>query len=123
MKCHFDPFLFVNHSQIPWDFDVTTTLRACGLNFKLSATENVNFTLIPVYLNDLQEFLSKAYNGLSMACNLVQDFVQDEDTIVYLKLFALLYMQMTQLYLQNQNMTFKQPLVVCTTTVTFGNYS
>ena len=43
-----------------------------------------------MYLNDLQEFLSRAYHGLSMACKLIEEFVQDDDTVVYLKLFALL---------------------------------
>ena len=44
-----------------------------------------------MYLNDLQEFLSGAYHGLCMSCKLTEEFVQDDDTVVYLKLFALLY--------------------------------
>ena len=67
----------------------TGTFFDCGIGVRQG--DNLSPLLFALYLNDLQEFLSKAYNGLSMACNLVQDFVQDEDTIVYLKLFALLY--------------------------------
>ena len=33
----------------------------------------------------------RAYYGLSMSCKLIEEFVQDDDTVVYLKLFALLY--------------------------------
>ena len=47
--------------------------------------------LLTFYLNDLQEHLAMAYNGLSSSCNLIQEWVQDEDTIVYLKLFTILY--------------------------------
>ena len=47
--------------------------------------------LFALYLNDLFEFLSKAYNGLDTVCKLTREYVQDDDTLVYLKLFVLLY--------------------------------
>ena len=49
--------------------------------------DNLSPLLFALYLNDLQEHLAMAYNGLSSSCNLIQEWVQDEDTIVYLKLF------------------------------------
>ena len=53
--------------------------------------DNLSPLLFALYLNDLQEHLSKAYNGLSSSFNLIQDWVQDEDTVVFLKLFTILY--------------------------------
>ena len=52
---------------------------------------NLSPVLFALYLNDLQEFLTKAYNGLWSSFKLVENFVQNEDTVVYLKLFTILY--------------------------------
>ena len=35
--------------------------------------------------------MSKAYNGSDTVCKLTQEYVQDDDTVVYIKLFVLLY--------------------------------
>ena len=51
-----------------------------------------------LYLNDLQEHLANAYNGLSMSCEHIQYWVQDEDTVVYLKLFTILYADDTVIF-------------------------
>ena len=99
----------------------TGTFFDCGIGVRQG--DNLTTLLFALCLNDLQEFLSKAYNGLSMACNLVQDFVQDEDTIVYLKLFALLYADDTIILAESKHDLQAALIVVCTTTVTFGNYS
>ena len=41
-----------------------------------------------------------AYNGLS--CSLIQELVQDEDTIVYLKLLTILYADDTVIFAESR---------------------
>jgi hypothetical protein len=53
--------------------------------------ENLSPLLFALYLNDLEEFLAKAYNGLTYANSLMQEHNQTEDVIIYLKLFIILY--------------------------------
>ena len=50
----------------------------------------------------MQEHLSKAYNGLSSSFNLIQDWVQDEDTVVFLKLFTILYADDTVVFAESR---------------------
>ena len=45
-----------------------------------------------------QDHLAKAYNGLQASCNLIQKWVQDEDTVVFLKLFTILYADDTVIF-------------------------
>ena len=47
--------------------------------------------LCALYLNDLQEFLSHAYNGLQTVGDSVKEQTETADTITYLKLFVILY--------------------------------
>ena len=60
--------------------------------------DNLSPLLFALYLNDLQEHLSKAYNGLQSSCNLIQKWVHDEDTVVFLKLFTILYADDTLIF-------------------------
>ena len=53
--------------------------------------ENLSPLLFALYLNDLQEFLSHAYNGLQT----VSEQTETADTITYLKLFVILYANYT----------------------------
>ena len=64
--------------------------------------DNLSPLLFALYLNDLQEHLSKAYNGLSSSFNLIQDWVQDEDTLVFLKLFTILYADDTVVFAESR---------------------
>ena len=52
--------------------------------------DNLSPLLLALYLNDLQDHLAKAYNGLFSSSHLIEEWVQDEDTVVYLKLFTIL---------------------------------
>ena len=65
--------------------------------------DNLSPLLFALYLNDLQEHLAKAYNGLSESCALIQDVVQDEDTVVYLKLFTILYADDTVIFAESRH--------------------
>ena len=64
--------------------------------------DNLSPLLFAPYLNDLQEHLSKAYNGVSSSFNLIQDGVQDEDTVVFLKLFTILYADDTVVFTKSR---------------------
>ena len=61
-----------------------------------------------LYLNDLQEFLSHAYNGLQTVSDLVQEQTETADTITYLISFLLFYMLMIQLFWLNQFLNCRQ---------------
>ncbi len=53
--------------------------------------ENLSPLLFAIYLSDLNSFLANKYNGLSYANRLTEDYLQDGELIVYLKLYILLY--------------------------------
>ena len=53
--------------------------------------ENLSPLLFALYLNDLETFLGKAYNGLNDVTKLVYNVCETEDTVTYLRLFVLLY--------------------------------
>ena len=53
--------------------------------------ENLSPLLFALYLNDLESFLSKAFNGLKRVDHMLQEFTQTDDIIVYLRLFTILY--------------------------------
>jgi len=47
--------------------------------------------LFSIFLNDLVEFISHAYDGLTNICNATHIFLDTEELSVYLKLYLLLY--------------------------------
>ncbi len=53
--------------------------------------ENLSPLLFALYLNDLQEFLSKAYEGLQSISKMIENFNETRDTVMYVKLFAMMY--------------------------------
>jgi hypothetical protein len=59
--------------------------------------------LFALYLNDLESFLAKAYNGLEQFNVLLQENTQTEDIMVYLKLFSILYADDTILLAESEN--------------------
>jgi hypothetical protein len=60
-------------------------------NIGVRQGENLSPLLFAMYLNDLEEFLAKAYNGLTIAENLMEEYNETYDTVTYLKLFVILY--------------------------------
>jgi hypothetical protein len=64
--------------------------------------ENLSPVLFAIYLNDLEQFLSKKYNGLPLLKNTVSESLEDDDVTVYLNLFILLYADDTILLSENE---------------------
>jgi hypothetical protein len=53
--------------------------------------ENLSLVLFSLFLNDLVEFISHAYDGLTNICNATHIFLDTEELSVFLKLYLLLY--------------------------------
>ena len=47
--------------------------------------------LFAIYLDDLQEFLSKKFNGLDYLSDVSKELLSDDDVEVFFKLYILLY--------------------------------
>ena len=53
--------------------------------------ENLSPLLFALFLNDLELYLSEMYKGLPTVSDMIYEHLETEDTVVYIKLFALLY--------------------------------
>jgi hypothetical protein len=53
--------------------------------------ENLSPLLFAIFLNDLEMFLSRAYNGAAYGSRTISEALETEDTVTYFKLFILLY--------------------------------
>ena len=60
--------------------------------------ENLSPLLFSVFLNDLTDFLSHAYDGLTDICNISHLLFDDDDIEVYFKLYLLLYADDTVIF-------------------------
>ena len=60
-------------------------------NVGVRQVENLSPVLFSLFLNDLVEFISHAYDGLTNVYNATHIFLDTEDISVYLKLYLLLY--------------------------------
>ena len=65
--------------------------------------DNLSPLLFALYLNDLQEHLALAYSGLRDSAALISEWVEDEDTVVYLKLFTILYADDTVIFAESRS--------------------
>jgi hypothetical protein len=63
--------------------------------------ENLSSVLFSLFLNDLVEFISHAYDGLTNVYNATHIFLDTKDISVYLKLYLLLYAERTVLSLKS----------------------
>jgi hypothetical protein len=67
----------------------------CSTNFYSNVgvrqVENLSPVLFSLFLNDLVEFISHAYDGLTNVYNATHIFLDTEGISVYLKLYLLLY--------------------------------
>ncbi len=69
--------------------------------------DNLSPLLFALYLNDLQEHLSKAYNGLSLAYDLTQNWIQDAIQLYIIWNYLLSCTPMIRLYLVIINMNYR----------------
>jgi hypothetical protein len=53
--------------------------------------ENLSPLLFAIFLNDLELFLSRAYNGSFYGSKIISEALKTEDMVIYFKLYTLLY--------------------------------
>ena len=81
--------------------NVSADLFECNIGVRQG--ENLSPLLFALYLNDLQEFLSKAYDDLKVVSKMIKVYNETEDTVIYIKLFAILYVDDTIILAESQH--------------------
>jgi hypothetical protein len=72
-------------------------------NIGVRQGEDLHSLLFSVFLNDLTEFMSHAYNGLNDVCNISHLLFDNDDIEVYFKLYFLLYADDTNIFAELQS--------------------
>ena len=63
--------------------------------------ENLSPILFSIFLNDLTEFISHAYDGLTNVNDMAKNLLSDDDIEVYLRLYILLYADDTVIFAES----------------------
>ena len=63
--------------------------------------ENLSPILFSIFLNDLTEFISHAYDGLTNVNDMAKNLLSDDDIEVYLRLYILLYADNTVIFAES----------------------
>jgi hypothetical protein len=69
-------------------------LAASPVMLVYAKTKNLSLVLFSLFLNDLVQFISMSYDGLSDVYNATHFVLDMEEIAVYLRLYLLLYMLM-----------------------------
>ncbi len=69
----------------------STTSTQFGCNVGVRQGENLSPLLFAIFLNDMNEYVSHAYNGLTLIGDVTRQVLNDEDIAAFLKLYLLLY--------------------------------
>ena len=83
-------------------YNIYQNTKACiKLNNSISASfkcnigvrqgDNLSPLLFSLFINDFEKYISDKFNGLKSIENLFSDIVQNDEIVIYLKLYALLY--------------------------------
>lgn len=64
--------------------------------------ENLSPVLFSLFLNDLSDFISHAYNGLNDITAQARELLSDDDIEIYLKLYILLYADDTVIFAEDE---------------------
>ena len=70
-------------------------------NIGVRLGENLSPVLFPLFLNDLSEFISHAYNGLNNVSDMAHILLSNEDIEVYFKLYILLNAEDTVIFAES----------------------
>ena len=60
-------------------------------NQRVRQRDNLSLLLFAIFLNDMKDFVSKSFNGLTIVSDLINDKLQTNDVCVFQKLYLLLY--------------------------------
>ena len=71
-------------------------------NFGVRQGEDLSTILFSIFLNDLTEFISHAYEGLNRVSNMAHLLLSDDNIEVYFKLYILLYADDTVIFAENE---------------------
>ena len=76
-------------------------LQFFNTNVGVRQGENLSHLLFSIFLNDLSDFLQRAYNGMEHVADLAHQAFENDEIIIYFRLYILLYADDTVLFAES----------------------